>query len=287
MAANSLDSILLASWRQFAAAAVAAALLHLGASNVRADEGVVYVADDQEQADSGALDIADALSSAADSDEAADEQVVEEGVEQFAFTQPGSAAEAELGELAEGQGEAPIESAAEEVAASDEIDELDQLEGPPTWARILRPITEVTADATLPAGLLPDQVEHEGDAPRAEMMPEVSDPRLMGGWGDNVFNWSAASSWHHPLYFEEVNLERYGYQCHPLAQPFVSGAHFFLTVPTLPYQMTVHPPKECIYTLGHYRPGSCAPWQRNRLPWDPRAAAVEAGVVVGLVFLIP
>jgi hypothetical protein len=283
MAANSLDSTLLASWRRLTAAAVASALLHLGTVNLRADEDVVYIDDGQAQTDSAALDIADALSAAADYDEAADEQVVE----QVAFTQPDSAAEADLNQPAEEQGEAPVESAAEEVAASEEIDEFDQREGPPTWDRILRPITEVTADATLPAGLLPDQVEHEGDAPRAEMMPKVGDPRLMGGWGDNVFNWSAAKSWHHPLYFEEVNLERYGYQCHPLAQPFVSGAHFFLTVPTLPYQMTVHPPKECIYTLGHYRPGSCAPWQRNRLPWDPRAAAVEAGVVVGLVFLIP
>jgi hypothetical protein len=118
-------------------------------------------------------------------------------------------------------------------------------------------------------------------------MPEVGDPRLFGGWDGNVFNWSASKSYHYPLYFEEVNLERYGYQCHPVAQPFVSGAHFFLTIPTLPYQMTANPPRECIYTLGHYRPGSCVPWRRNHLPWDPRAAAVEAGVVVGLVFLIP
>jgi hypothetical protein len=265
-----------------AAAAVAYALLQLGALTARADEGTVYIDDDQPQSESAAFDIAVALGS----DDGAGEEVTREGVvEQVAYSQPAAADAA--AEPVAGQGDAPPEPPAEEVATSEEIDELDQLEGPPKWDRILRPITEVTADAALPAGLLPDQVEHEGDAPAAELIPEVGDPRLMGGWGDNVFNWSAAKSWHHPLYFEEVNLERYGYQCHPLAQPFVSGAHFFLTVPTLPYQMTVHPPQECIYTLGHYRPGSCAPWQRNRLPWDPRAAAVEAGVVVGLVFLIP
>jgi hypothetical protein len=281
MAANSPISSFPAC-RRALAAAIAIALFQFVALNAQADEGTVYI-DDQQETESAAFDIAVALSS----DEVADEDATEaeaEVVEQVAYTQPPVA---DVVAPVEAEGEAPVETPAEEVAASEEIDELSQLEGPPKWDRILRPITEVTADATLPAGLLPDQVEHEGDAPRAEMMPEVGDPRLMGGWGDNAFNWSAAKSWHHPLYFEEVNLERYGYQCHPLAQPFVSGAHFFLTVPTLPYQMTVHPPKECIYTLGHYRPGSCAPWQRNRLPWDPRAAAVEAGVVVGLVFLIP
>jgi hypothetical protein len=284
MAANTPISTSITHWRPLAAAAVACALLQFGALNARADDGTVYIVDGEQQAESAALDIAAALSSNEGADEDAPEEVV---VEQVAYTQPTATGVVEAAVPIEGEGEASAEPSAEEVAASEEIEELDQLEGPPKWDRILRPITEVTADATLPAGLLPDQVKHEGDAPRAEMMPEVGDPRLMGGWGDNVFNWSAAKSWHHPLYFEEVNLERYGYQCHPLAQPFVSGAHFFLTVPTLPYQMTVHPPRECIYTLGHYRPGSCAPWQRNRLPWDPRAAAVEAGVVVGLVFLIP
>jgi hypothetical protein len=158
---------------------------------------------------------------------------------------------------------------------------------PQAKRQIFRPITEVTADATLPAGLLPEQVFEEPGRDEADEMPEVGDLRLVGGWGEQPFEWSATRLCHGPLYFEEVNLERYGYQCHPAVQPFVSGAHFFLTVPTLPYQMTVHPPRECIYTLGHYRPGSRVPWQRHRLPWDARAAAVQAGVTVGLVFLIP
>jgi hypothetical protein len=157
----------------------------------------------------------------------------------------------------------------------------------PSQRRQFRPITQITANAALPPGLLPEQVERTADEAAPVTTPLVGDLRLLGGWGGSVFEWSATSRCHGPLYFEEINLERYGYQCHPLVQPFVSGAHFFLTVPTLPYQMTVHPPRECIYTLGHYRPGSRAPWQRQRLPWDARAAVVEAGVAVGLVFLIP
>ncbi|HEX6960958.1 MAG TPA: hypothetical protein VF175_03770 [Lacipirellula sp.] len=152
---------------------------------------------------------------------------------------------------------------------------------------IFRPITEVAADATRPEGLLPEQVLEQPGRDEADELPEVGDPRLQAGWAENSFEWSATKLCHGPLYFEEVNLERYGYQCRPCLQPFVSGAHFFLTVPTLPYQMTVHPPRECIYTLGHYRPGSRVPWQRHHLPWDARAAAVQASVTTGLVFLIP
>lgn len=183
--------------------------------------------------------------------------------------------------------QAPPPSAAGAAAAPAE----EVAPPPPTTPRRApagyRPITDLTADAALPPGLLPDEVEPRSTDAPPSVTPEVFDPRLAGGWADSVYFWSATHLCHGPLYFEEVNLERYGYQCHPALQPVVSGAHFFLTVPTLPYQMTVHPPRECIYTLGHYRPGDRVPWQRHRLPWDSRAAAVEATVAVGLIFLIP
>jgi len=179
--------------------------------------------------------------------------------------------------------EAVADAPPESPAEAEEVQPREER----TVRRRFRPITELTVDATLPAGLLPEEVELEPGQPEPEPMPEVGDLRLAGGWADNLYEWSATRLCHGPLYFEEVNLERYGYQCHGAVQPLVSGAHFFLTVPTLPYQMTVHPPRECIYTLGHYRPGSRVPWQRHRLPWDARAAAVQAGVTVGLVFLIP
>ena len=64
---------------------------------------------------------------------------------------------------------------------------------------------------------------------------------------------------HKPLYFEDVQLERYGHMAGPWVQPFVSCADFFLRIPILPYEMGLEPPNECIYALGYYRPGSCAP----------------------------
>jgi hypothetical protein len=163
-----------------------------------------------------------------------------------------------------------------------------QAQKAPQVVRGFRPITQLTANAALPPGLLPDQVEPPPGQPRPEPMLEVGDMRFEGGWDESSYQWSATRLCHGPLYFEEINLERHGYQCNPFIQPLVSGAHFFLTVPTLPYQLTVHPPRECIYTLGYYRPGDCVPWRRQcPFPWDPRAAAVEAGVAVGLVFLLP
>jgi hypothetical protein len=176
--------------------------------------------------------------------------------------------------------------AAEPPPAPEEV--APQPEAPATnVARRFRPITEITINAALPPGLLPEQVLPQQGQPTPEPSRQVGDSRFYSGWGENAFEWSATKLCHGPLYFEQVNLERHGYQCHPLVQPFVSGAHFFLTVPTLPYQMTIHPPCECIYTLGYYRPGSRVPWRRHCLPWDARAAVVEAGVAVGLVFLIP
>jgi hypothetical protein len=160
----------------------------------------------------------------------------------------------------------------EEIAPQPPVDET----------RPFRPITQVTINAALPAGVLP------GDpAQPASTTPQVVDPRLWCGWADTMFQWSATALCHRPLYFEQVNLERYGYTVCPLLQPAISGAHFFLTIPTLPYKMAAQCPRECVYTLGYYRAGSPAPRRWHHVNWDPTAATVEGLAVTGLVFLIP
>ncbi len=70
-------------------------------------------------------------------------------------------------------------------------------------------------------------------------------------------------------------------------QPFLSAAHFFGTLPILPYEMGMNPPNECQYALGYYRPGSCAPWMLPAIPLSARGAAAEAGVALGLVYILP
>jgi hypothetical protein len=67
----------------------------------------------------------------------------------------------------------------------------------------------------------------------------------------------------------------------------ISAGKFFFTIPALPYKMAVDPPHDCVYTLGNYRPGSCAPRRWNHLPLKAGAAIVEVGVIAGLILLIP
>jgi hypothetical protein len=59
---------------------------------------------------------------------------------------------------------------------------------------------------------------------------------------------------YHPLYFEDINLERCGRTCGLCLQPVLSGVHFFGTVAILPYKMLVSPP--CSYVCP---PGECPP----------------------------
>ena len=89
-----------------------------------------------------------------------------------------------------------------------------------------------------------------------------------------------------PLRFEEVNLERYGYGCCHVLQPFVSAAHFAGSLVSLPYNIVNRPCWECIAPLGHYRPGSPVPYRKIWPEWNPLAAAGECGMIAGLILLI-
>ena len=102
------------------------------------------------------------------------------------------------------------------------------------------------------------------------------------------FMWKASAVSTQAAYFEDVQLERYGHTivC-PALQPIVSGARFFATVPILPYKMGVTPPKECVYTLGHYKAGNCAPYMVEPFPISPRGALFQAGAVAGGILAIP
>ena len=51
--------------------------------------------------------------------------------------------------------------------------------------------------------------------------------------------------------------------------------------------MGLEPPNECIYTLGYYRPGDCAPYMIDPLPLSVRGALFEAGAWVGGVAIFP
>jgi hypothetical protein len=106
-------------------------------------------------------------------------------------------------------------------------------------------------------------------------------------WEPMTFTWKASALCHKPLYFEEVQLERYGHTTGPLFQPVLSGAHFFANIAVLPYKMGINPPNECRYALGYYRPGNCAPWLVPPVPISLRGGLLQAGAVMGGVALFP
>ena len=117
----------------------------------------------------------------------------------------------------------------------------------------------------------------------------INDGQMFAGrcWDQTTYMWKASAMCHKPLYFEEEQLERYGHSFSPAFQPFISGAHFFVTLPVLPYCMGVEPACEFIYALGHYRPGSCAPYMINPVPLSARGALIEAGAVTGAAAVLP
>ena len=106
-------------------------------------------------------------------------------------------------------------------------------------------------------------------------------------WMPTKMTWAASGLCHNPLYFEEVQLERYGHSLGPISQPVVSSAHFFLNIAVLPYKMGIHPPSECQYALGYYRPGNCAPYLIPPVPLSLRGALAEAGVIATGFAVIP
>lgn len=133
--------------------------------------------------------------------------------------------------------------------------------------------------------ILDDITPKPGPFPQWCLMgKEAYTPR---SWSPTNFHWTASALCHKPVYFEDLQLERYGHTCGPWYQPIVSGGHFFLSVPVLPYAMGLFPPNECIYTLGYYRPGSCAPQMLDALPMSIRAILAQGGVWTGMAFLIP
>ena len=106
-------------------------------------------------------------------------------------------------------------------------------------------------------------------------------------WAPICFQYNASALCHKAAYFEDISVERYGHSWGPFLQPVISAGKFYLSVVFLPYKIGLTPPQECVYAIGYYRPGSCAPHMIDPLPISVRAGLMEAGAVVGLGFLIP
>lgn len=182
-----------------------------------------------------------------------------------------------------------------------EADELPPLEQGPPDQRGVDELEDILRDSLAQRGLSdycpsPDDLKRiyeitndispePGEFP--EECPIDTGPFVPRQWGCVTYTWKASGLCHKPLYFEERSLERYGHSWGPLVQPWMSAAHFFGTMPALPYAMGMNPPWECKYPLGYYRPGSCAPYLLYPVPLSLRGAAVSGAAWTGGMFLIP
>ncbi len=139
--------------------------------------------------------------------------------------------------------------------------------------RDLKPISEITNQIAAEPGIFPQECTL-GDEP--------FEPR---NFAMKTFSWKASALCHKPLYFEQPGVERYGHTFGPFLQPIIGTGHFFASVIMLPYKMGLEPPWECVYPLGHYRPGSCAPYTVGPVPISLRGAMDQAGATLGFVYV--
>jgi hypothetical protein len=164
--------------------------------------------------------------------------------------------------------------------------EIDSL--PPLLQDQLRNMPPPEEECRAPKSRLIQQITTDIHPASANVPQECTPKQAMfqpRAWCPVTFTWTAPATMNKPLYFDEVQLENYGHSWGPYMQPIVSGVHFFAVIPMLPYAMGVSGPNECVYTLGYYRPGNCAPYMLDPFPWSLRGALCEAGFWTGAPFV--
>lgn len=129
-------------------------------------------------------------------------------------------------------------------------------------------VLKLTENPTYPQKLMKDL---QSDRRYFESALVAEPTRLQGPeigpypWSAHGYCWESPSFCFSPLYFEQPNLERYG---QGVGRPFTSASSavaFVADVTTLPIALICSPPCSKSCTLGHHRPGDCAPYQRKTL----------------------
>jgi hypothetical protein len=91
---------------------------------------------------------------------------------------------------------------------------------------------------------------------------------------------------YNPLYFEDLNAERYGWDA-GIFQPFLSVGKFYCDLALLPYNIGVQHPWSCEFNAGYYLPGDPVPYLKYCPPCSVKGALLEAGVWAGGIALFP
>jgi hypothetical protein len=152
--------------------------------------------------------------------------------------------------------------------------------------RFAREVTDVRLDIRPPQGPLPPDLSADETANDRD---EPSNPEGLCDWDMHAPIICTFNPWticYRPLYFEDIQLERYG-RTFGIVQPGVSAAHFFCSVPLMPYKMVVRPPRSCECSNGFSRRGDqpLPGYGARFLRLD--AAAVEAAVMAGIFLALP
>lgn len=136
----------------------------------------------------------------------------------------------------------------------------------------ISPIAQISVDIRLKEQKLPPDNAQRlfGDS-----LPHSRAAMNRSDWPELAFWWAPSEFSHWPLYFDDIPLERYGQTPCRLAQPGLSGVHFFGNVALLPYEMFVDLPLSRISQLGHHRTGSDTPALRERLRLTPDPAILH------------
>jgi len=91
---------------------------------------------------------------------------------------------------------------------------------------------------------------------------------------------------HHPLYFEDPNLERCG-TSYGLLTELRSAGLFFGRIPALPYMVAAECPEECVRSKGDCP--SCHEFDLDAYfpEFNLSSVSLQSAAVVGLIFLVP
>lgn len=145
------------------------------------------------------------------------------------------------------------------------------------------PVAGLTTNIATSGGEMPENFAAE--AFRAEgALAHL--PGTSRNWASSGIEWEASSIRFEPLIFEDVSLERTGYNFGWL-QPGVSAVRFFGRIPFVPYYYVAEGGKAGTYTLGHYRPGSCVPYAIQKVPYSFEGALVQGGLTTAMFFVVP
>ncbi len=116
--------------------------------------------------------------------------------------------------------------------------------------------------------------------------PTLGDGREYAGrdWPLRVTKTVPGFLCYQPLYFEEKNAERYGWDA-GIYQPFISTGKFYLDLVMLPYNMGVMCPWAHECNTGYPLPGDPVPYLIYLPPCDWKGIVLEAGTIAGIIAL--